>query len=160
MGFFDFFRARGAGKKQRPPLERAAESICENLRGLGLYVRCKSYGSGFYEIMASTSPKMIVVPDSAEASGIAVLLAAAYDPPTLVFERINALRRGLGSAMVGAVIEGLRDHPGLLSRLRVNDLSPLREDGRSWWEHVAARYAEFDWLITHDEDGTHLRKAP
>jgi hypothetical protein len=159
MDFFDFFHARSGDKRRRPPLERAAESICRNLRALGLYARWKCYRPGFCEIVASTSPKMITLPGGAEASGIAILLAAAYDPPTLVFEQINSLRRGLGSAMVGAVVAGLREHPGLLGRLRVNDLSPMGEDGRRWWEHIALRYAELDWLITHEEDMTHLRKA-
>jgi hypothetical protein len=156
--FLSFSDASGA--KETPLIARAAHNIHERLRALGLYVKTSTYGNEFYEIFASSSPHMIVLPDSAEASGIAVLLAAAYEPPTIVFERINSISPGLGRRMVAAVLEGLRDSPGLFRRLRVNDLSPLQADGRRWWEHVAGEHGDFEWVVTHDPDGSHRETFP
>ena len=162
MGIRDILRLRrskGADEKSDPAIEKIADDICRNLRGLGLYVESKKYGSGFWEIIASSSRKMITIPDGKEASGIALLLAEKYDPPALVFEEINSLRAGLGSQMVSAVVAGLEGRPGVFKRLKVNDLSPRLKDGRRWWEHVASSHPEFDWNITHDEDLTHLKTA-
>lgn len=158
MGVWDFLRGKGA-EKGDPAIEKIADEICRNLRSLGLYVDSRRYGSGFWEIKASSSRKIITVPDGKEASGIALLLASAYDPPTLVFEQINSLTPGLGRKMVGAAVAGLKERPGLFQRLRVNDLSPRMTDGRQWWEHIASSYPQFDWLITHDEDLTHFETA-
>ena len=147
--------AGGDPSRTEQPIAGLARIIDQRLRALGLYVRIHSHGEGFYEIFASSSPNMIVLPDSAEASGIAILLAAAYDPPTVVFERINSISPGLGRRMVFAVLDGLREHPDLFQRLRVNDLSPLQKDGRRWWEHVVDMNRDFEWMITHDPDATH-----
>gem|GEM_PF-1554259 len=141
------------GAKQR--LSTIATSIDSRLRNLGLVVVGHAHGDNFYEIFASSSPRMIVLPDSAEASGIAILLASAYAPPTVVFERINSIRPGLGRGMVAAVLDGLRAHPGAFHRLRVNDLSPVQADGRRWWEHIAETHKDFEWIVTHDPDTTH-----
>jgi hypothetical protein len=152
-------RRKGASEKSDPAIEKIADDISGNLRGLGLYVESKEYGNSFWEIVASSSRKMITIPDGKEASGIALLLAGKYDPPTLVFEEINSLRAGLGRQMVGAVIAGLTEHPGVFQRLRVNDLSPRLKDGRRWWENIASSHPQFDWNITHDEDLTHIKTA-
>ncbi len=95
---------------------------------------------------------MITLPHNAEASGLALLLAQKYDPPTLVFEEINSLKPGLGRAMIAAAVSGLGARPGLFQRIRVNDLSRRLHDGRRWWEHVAGAYPAFEWVVTHDED--------
>jgi hypothetical protein len=104
-------RGKGADEKNDRAIDKVADDICRNLRGLGLYVESKKYGSGFCEIVASSSRRMITVPGGKEASGIALLLAGKYDPLTLVFEEINSLRGGLGRQMVGEVLAGLREHP-------------------------------------------------
>lgn len=160
MSIWDILRLRrtkGAGEKNDPTIEKIADDICANLRGLGLFVESRKYRNSFWEITASSSRKMITTPDGREASGIALLLAGKYDPPTLVFEEINSLRAGLGRRMVGAVIAGLEERPGVFERLRVNDLSPRLKDGRRWWENVASSHPQFDWRITHDEDLTHFK---
>ncbi|MBG0798329.1 hypothetical protein IYX23_11680 [Methylocystis sp. L43] len=154
MGFWEvlrFWRRTPAAQQPDPAMLAIAEAISRNLVALGLFVDARSYGRGFFEIKASTSSKLITTPDGTEASGIALLLAGAYEPPSLVFEQINSLQRGLGRAMVEAVIAGVKDRPGAFRRLRVNDLSPRLQDGRRWWEHVAAAHPEFDWVITHEE---------
>lgn len=137
-----------------------ANNISQRLRALGLFVVTRAYGENFCEIFASSSPRMIVLPESKEASGVAILLAAAYEPPTLVFERINSNTPGLGRRMVGAVTDGLREYPGLFQRIRVNDLSPIQADGRRWWEHVSLTHKDFDWVITHDPDASHRVPDP
>jgi hypothetical protein len=147
--------AGGKPSRTEQPIGGLAKIIDQRLRAQGLFVQIHAHGNSFYEIFASSSPNMIVLPDSAEASGIAILLAAAYDPPTVVFERINSIMPGLGRCMVVAVLDGLREHPGLFQRLRVNDLSPLQVDGRRWWEHIADMNQDFEWMITHDPDTTH-----
>lgn len=157
MGFWDFLR-RGRRDESDPATREIAGAICGNLRVLGLHVEARAYGWGFCEIRASTSPKLITTPDGTEASGVALLLARRYDPPSLIFEQINSLERGLGRKMVAAALDGLRTQPGVFPRVRVNDLSPFQKDGRRWWENVADGYPDFDWLITHDEDSTH--RAP
>jgi hypothetical protein len=159
MGFWRFMRraatASGGGD---PAIAEIGEEICRNLRALGLVVERKSYGGAFVEIRASSSPSLITTPGSADASGVALLLAGKFDPPALVFEQINAIERGLGRKMVAAALAGVRARPGVLREVRVNDLSPFQPDGRRWWEHVAGENADFDWRITHDEDATHWPK--
>lgn len=154
-----FPRGRKSADPESDTIAKIAAEICRNLCGLGLYVDSKMYGGGFCEIVASSSQKMITLPHGKEASGIALLLAAKYDPPTLVFEEINSLRRGLGRQMVDAVFAGLQERPGVFARLRVDDLSPRQSDGRRWWEHVASSHPEFDWTITHDGGATHRKPA-
>jgi hypothetical protein len=144
-------RKKAAVQQADPAMLAIAEAISRNLAALRLCVDSRQYGRSFFEIKASTSPKFITTPEGAEASGIALLLAGGYEPPTLVFEQINSLQRGLGRAMVEAVIAGVKERPGAFGRLRVNDLSPRLQDGRRWWEHVAAAHPEFDWVITHEE---------
>jgi len=141
----------GLAREERvdPVLGRAADAIVAALRALGLHAEAKSYGAHFVEIVASTSAKLITTPDNAEASGIALLLAGKYDPPTLVFEEINSLEPGLGSAMVEVALQGLENGP--VTKVRVDDASPRRVDGKSFWERVAARHARFDWEITQGE---------
>jgi hypothetical protein len=153
MGFWEVLRfwRRKPTTLPDPAMLAIAEAISHNLAALGLFVDSRPYGRSFIEIKASTSPKMITTPDGTEASGIALLLASAYEPPSLVFEQINSLQRGLGRAMVEAVIAGVKERPGAFGLLRVNDLSPRLPDGRRWWEHVAAAHPEFDWVITHEE---------
>jgi hypothetical protein len=160
MGFWDFLGLGRRGARTDAAMTDAAvadiaAAIRHNLRGLGLFVEARSYGTGFVEIRASTSRRMITTPGDAKASGVALLVAGKFDPPALVFEQINSVTPGLGGRMVGAVMDGLRTRPGALAQVKVNDLSPMREDGRRWWEHIAARHADFDWRITHDPDETH-----
>ncbi|MGD9543236.1 MAG: hypothetical protein AB7F41_05490 [Methylocystis sp.] len=145
------FWRQPAAQQADPAIGAIADRIAANLAALGLYVESRRYGRSFCEIKASTSPKLITTPDGTEASGIALLLAGGYEPPSLVFEQINSLRRGLGRAMVEAAIEGAKARPDVFRRLRVNDLSPRLPDGRRWWEHVAAAHPEFEWVITHEE---------
>lgn len=152
MGLLDMLKRRGAGAGSDPAMEAIAAAVAENLRALGLVVDSKKYGTDFWEIAASTSPKMITTPGSLEASGVALLLAGKFDPPTLVLEEINSLQRGLGRRMVGAVIAGLASRPGVFPRVKVDDLSPFMADGRRWWEHVANEHSDFDWRITHGEN--------
>lgn len=138
-----------------PAFAALAGDIADDLRALGLHVKARAWSARFHEIRASSSPRMIVEPDHPTASGVALLLAGDYEPPTLVFERINSIERGLGRRMVHAALDALRRHPGLLASVRVNDLSPFQSDGRRWWEHVAAANDDLDWRITHDPDSTH-----
>jgi hypothetical protein len=98
------------------------------------------------------------LPESAEASGVAALLAGGYTPPTLVFERINSITPGLGRRMVAAMLDSLREYPGVFTHVRVNDLSPVQKDGRRWWEHIADENADFEWIVTHDPDTTHRER--
>ena len=79
-----------------PAVARTAAAIVVNLRALGLFVEAKRFGPHFVEIVASTSPKLIATPGSPLASGVALLLAGKFNPPTLVFEEINSLEAGLG----------------------------------------------------------------
>lgn len=151
---FDFLRLLGLGGAKNladPQIAAASAAIERHLLELGLYVKAKSYGSHFCEIVASTSPKMITAPGDDRASGIALLLAGGYDPPTLVFEQINSLKPGLGAAMVDAVLAGLRESPAGFERVRVDDASPRAADGRSFWQRMAARHAGFDWAIAQNE---------
>ncbi|MGA8170605.1 MAG: hypothetical protein WB816_07215 [Methylocystis sp.] len=145
-------RGESVDEQGERAIDKIADAICRDLRALGLFVEAKKYGPDFCEIVASSSRKMITRPDGKEASGVALLLAGAYDPPTLVFEEINSLKPGLGRQMVGAVLGGLKAHPGVFERIRVDDASPRSGDGRRWWERVAASHTEFEWVITHDED--------
>ncbi len=139
-----------------PELAGAAETIVANLRALGLFVAAKSYGPHFVEIVASTSPKLVTTPGSAEASGVALLLAHSYDPPTLVFEEINSLQPGLGRRMVEAVLQGLAAPKGPFRKIRVDDASPLGRDGSSFWRRIAAEHAGLAWEITENERGRPL----
>ena len=137
-----------------PALDRAAEAIVANLRALGLYVAAKAYGPRFVEIVASTSPKLVTTPGNAEASGVALLLAQSYNPPTLVFEEINSLQLGLGRRMVEAVLQGLATAPeGPFRKIRVDDASPLDRNGASFWRRIAAEHAGLAWEITESERG-------
>jgi hypothetical protein len=147
-GILKFLRGARAEADREAEIEKLAEAICRNLRGLGLYVTSKRYGASFWEIVASSSQKMITTPEGEQASGIALMLGGEYDPPTLVFEEINSLEAGLGAEMVGAVAAALNERPKLFRRLRVDDSSPRLKDGRSWWERVAAAHSQFEWEIT------------
>jgi len=158
MGGWNILRFwRGADAKNRsdPAIAEIAGEICRNLGALGLFVESKRYDASFWEIRASTSPRLITTPDGTQASGVALLLAGKFEPPALVFEQINSLRRGLGREMVEAAMNGLKARPGVLGCVKVNDLSPRMGDGRRWWEHVAEAHAEFDWVITHEEPFSH-----
>ena len=150
--------SRVSPDRWKRPVVDVADSVVERLNALDLFVVSHAHGPRFYEIFASSSARLIVLPDSTEASGVAILLAEAYTPPTVVFERINSIAPGLGRRMVAAVLEGLRAHPGVFRRLRVNDLSPFQADGRRWWEHIADEHNDFEWIITHDADSTHCEK--
>jgi hypothetical protein len=144
-----------------PALDALAATICANLRGLGLSAQARPHGRGFVEIRASTSPHLITTPGDPEASGVALLLAGAFEPPALVFEQINSRHRGLGRRMVDAVMQGLRLHRGVLSEAKVNDLSPVQPDGRRWWAHVAEDYPDIAWRLTNDPDATHwIARSP
>ncbi|MCX7899507.1 MAG: hypothetical protein N2444_05410, partial [Methylocystis sp.] len=138
--------------------EAVAALVCENLAALGLHIEAKRYGR-FHEIRASTSREIVTEPGNQTASGIMLLLARAFDPPTLVFQEINAIERGLGRRMVAAAMAALRAHPGAFARVKVNDLSPFQKDGRRWWENVADDYGDLAWLITHESDTMVTRAA-
>ncbi len=155
MGVIDFLKSRRRKRATAPAVEAVATAVRANLSTLGLHVGSQAHGSRFVEIRASTSPRLITTPDSKEASGVALLLAAGFDPPAVVFEQINSIEPGLGRRMVGAVLGGARTRPGLFPCVRVNDLSPFQRDGRRWWENVADAQADFDWRITHDPDASH-----
>ena len=117
MAFWEvlrFWRRKPAVQQSDPAMLAIAEAISRNLAALGLFIDSRPYGRGFFEIKASTSSKLITTPDGTEASGIALLLAGAYEPPSLVIEQINSLQRGLGRAMVGACRRGA-------SRIRLGD---------------------------------------
>ncbi|WBK01024.1 hypothetical protein [Methylocystis parvus] len=155
MGFWRFLSFGNGGAKTDPAIAQIAGAISRNLRALGLHVSVEPFGASFVEIKASTSPKLMTTPGDATASGVALLLAGRFDPPALVFEQINSIEPGLGGRMVAAAMDGLRQRPGALTHVRVNDLSPFQKDGRRWWEHIAERHMDFDWRITHDPDETH-----
>jgi hypothetical protein len=135
-----------------------AQRIVSNLDQLSLHVKSQKYGMGFWEIRASSSPKIITVPGNETASGVALLLAHKYEPPMIVFEQINSIHPGMGRMMVAAILEGVRCYPNVFGHVRVNDLSKYLNDGRRWWEHVACNYSDFNWIITHDEETTHFSK--
>ena len=149
--FSRVFRTCNVRSVAASPLASGSAAIEAILTALGLRVRAKFYGPHFCEIVASTSPKLITKPNDPRASGIALLLAGNYDPPTLVFEEINSRRKGFGAAMVDAVLSGLGASPAMFKRIRVDDASPRGADGRSFWERMAARHAGFDWAITQNE---------
>jgi hypothetical protein len=132
-------------------IARTAEAIEKNLRALGLFVEAKPFGRHFVEIVASTSPKRITTPGSPLASGLALLLAGKYDPPTLVFEEINSLNAGLGRRMVEAALHGLAAQGCPFRKIRVDDASPLGRDGLSFWRRAAASHAWLEWEITENE---------
>jgi hypothetical protein len=133
-----------------PALARVAAAIVGKLRALGLHVEAKRYGPHFTEIVASTSPKLVTTPGNAEASGVALLLAGKYDPPTLVFEEINSVMPGLGRAMVDAVLGGLAEGKSPIRKIRVDDASPRGRDGLSFWRRAAAAHAWLEWEITEN----------
>jgi hypothetical protein len=145
----------GVARKEAadPALASAAEAIVANLRALGLFVAFKTYGPHFVEIVASTSPKLITTPGNTEASGVALLLAGKYDPPTLVFEEINSLTPSLGRAMVEAALQGLASAASPIRKIRVDDASPRGRDGLSFWRRAAAAHAWLEWEITENERG-------
>lgn len=156
MGVWDFLPfARRRDANADPAIAALGRTVCANLRDLGLHVDARTYGRAFVEIRASTSPRLVTTPGDGAASGVALLLAGKFDPPALVFEQINSRERGSGRRMVGAVMAALAAHPGVVSQVKVNDLSPVQADGRRWWEHVAQDHAAFDWRITHDPDSAH-----
>ena len=134
-----------------PAAARTVEAVVANLRALGLHVEARSYGPHFVEIFASTSPKLVTTPGSPLASGVALLLAGAYDPPTLVFEEINSLNPGLGRRMVEAALQALAAQECPFRKVRVDDASPLGGDGLSFWRRAAAAHAWLDWEITENE---------
>ncbi|ARN82919.1 ATP-binding protein [Methylocystis bryophila] len=134
-----------------PAVAATAEAVAQNLRALGLHVEAKRYGPHFVEIVASTSPKLITTPHNAEASGIALLLAWKYDPPTLVFEEINSLSPGLGRAMVEAALQGVAGPESCIRKVRVDDASPHGADGLSFWRRAALAHAWLEWEITESE---------
>ena len=150
---------RASKPSETDGLQAIEDAVCRNLRALGLHVRARRFGRGFSEIVASSSPRLITTPDGSLASGIMLLLAQKYDPPLVVFEEINSLRRGLGRAMVAAALDGVSAHPGVFRHVRVNDLSPFQQDGRRWWENVAELHPSFAWIITHEEDAAHISTA-
>jgi len=139
-----------------PPLDLLAKEIVSNLQAIELQIKSTKYDVGFWEIIASTSPKFITTPDCLEASGVAILLAQKYDPPVVIFEQINSIHPGMGKKMVGAVMCALMVYPDLFRHIRVNDLSPYLPDGRRWWAHISELYEDYEWRITHDEDVTHV----
>jgi len=151
FGFLRLLGLRAAENVVDPQVAAAAAAIERQLLGLGLRVKSRRHQSHFCEIVASTSSRMITAPNDARASGIALLLAGKYEPPTLVFEEINSRQPGLGSAMVGAVLAGLGENSAVFVRIRVDDASPRGADGRSFWERMAARHAGFDWAISQNE---------
>jgi len=112
-----------------------------------LYVTLKSYGSGFWEIFASTSPKMIVKAGNDQASGISLMLTNRYDPPELYIEEINSLRAGMGARMVGAIIDALK-YQSRAFQIRLNDRSPILSDDFTWWQHIISSHPEFKWVRT------------
>ncbi len=145
-------------ESREPAIARTAQGIVENLRALGLHVEAKLFGSHFVEIVASTSPKLITTPGNALASGVALLLAGKYDPPTLVFEEINSLEPGLGRAMAEAALQALAEGERPIRNIRVDDASPRGRDGLSFWRRAAAAHAWLEWEIT--ENGRGVGSAP
>jgi hypothetical protein len=131
-----------------PAVARTAEAIVVNLRALGLFVEAKRFGPHFIEIVASTSPKLVTTPGSPLASGVALLLAGKFNPPTLVFEEINSLKPGLGRAMVEAALRGLAGRECPFRKVRVDDASPRGRDGLSFWRRAAVAHAWLEWEIT------------
>jgi hypothetical protein len=134
-----------------PEVAQIAEAIAGNLAALGLHVKATRYREHFWEIVASTSPNLVTTPGGTKASGVALMLGARYDPPTLVFEEINSRTPGLGSKMVGAVLAALDARPERFPRIRVDDSSPRGADGLSFWERIAARDPRRAWDITQNE---------
>ena len=112
-----------------------------------MFVTLKSYGPGFWEIFASTSPKMIVKAGNDKASGISLMLTNRFDPPELYIEEINSLRAGMGAQMVGAIIDALKYQPRAF-QIRLNDRSPILRDDLTWWQHIISAHPEFTWVRT------------
>lgn len=135
------------GRPDDRQVEATASAIYLNLRRLQLYVTLNSYGPGFWEIFASTSPKMIVKAGNEKASGISLMLTNRYDPPELYIEEINSLRAGMGAQMVGAIIDALKCQPRAF-RIRLNDRSQILRDDFTWWQHIISLHPEFKWVRT------------
>lgn len=135
------------GRPDDQQVEITASAIYLNLRRLQLYVTLKSYGPGFWEIFASTSPKMIVKAGNDTASGISLMLTNRFDPPELYIEEINSLRPGMGAQMVSAIIDALKCQPRAF-QIRLNDRSPIVRDDITWWQHIISAHPEFTWVRT------------
>ncbi len=135
------------GRPDDQQVETTAGAIYLNLRRLQLYVTLKSYGPGFWEIFASTSPKMIVKAGNDQASSISLMLTNRFDPPELYIEEINSLRPGTGAQMVGAIIDALKHQPRAF-QIRLNDRSPILRDDVTWWQHIISAHPEFAWVRT------------
>ncbi|MGJ0532079.1 hypothetical protein [Methylocystis sp.] len=135
------------GRPDDQQVETTASAIYLNLRRLQLYVTLKSYGPGFWEIFASTSPKMIVKAGNDTASGISLMLTNRFDPPELYIEEINSLRAGMGAQMVGAIFDALQQQPGAF-QIRLNDRSPIVRDDVTWWQRIISTHPEFTWVRT------------
>jgi hypothetical protein len=135
------------GRPDNRQVEATASAIYLNLRRLQLYVTLNSYGPGFWEIFASTSPKMIVKAGNEKASGISLMLTNRYDPPELYIEEINSLRAGMGGQMVGAIIDALKRQPRAF-QIRLNDRSQILRDDFTWWQHIISLHPEFKWVRT------------
>ena len=125
-------------------VETTASAIYLNLLRLRLHVSLKSYRPGFWEIFASTSPRMVVKAGNDEASGISLMLTNRYDSPTLYIEEINSLRPGLGAQMVDAILDALEHQPRAF-KIQLNDRSPILKDNRTWWQHVISSHPVFEW---------------
>jgi hypothetical protein len=135
------------GKPDDQQAETTASAIYLNLRRLQLYVTLKSYGPVFWEIFASTSPKLIVKTGNDKASGISLMLTNRFDPPELYIEEINSLRAGMGAQMVGAIFGALQQQPGAF-QIRLNDRSPIVRDDVTWWQRIISVHPEFTWVRT------------
>jgi hypothetical protein len=135
------------GRPDDRQVETTASAIYLNLRRLQPYVTLQSYGPGFWEIIASTSPKMIVKAGNDKVSGISLMLTNRYDPPELYIEEINSLQVGMGAQMVGAIIDALKYQPRAF-QIRLNDRSPIVRDDLTWWQHIISAHPEFTWVRT------------
>lgn len=135
------------GRPDDRQVKATASAIYLNLRRLQLYVTLNSYGPGFWEIFASTSPKLIVKAGNEKASGISLMLTNRYDPPELYIEEINSLRAGMGVQMVGAIIDALKCQPRAF-QIRLNDRSQILRDDFTWWQHIISLHPEFKWVRT------------
>jgi hypothetical protein len=135
------------GRPDDRQVETTASAIFLNLRRLHLFVTLNSYGPGFWEIFASSSPKMIVKAGNDKASGISLMLTNRYEPPELYIEEINSLRAGMGAQMVGAIFDALKHQPRAFE-IRLNDRSPIVSGDVTWWQHIISAHPEFAWVRT------------
>ena len=157
MAMWDILRLRrGKGKgeeKNDRAIDKIADDICRNLRGLGLYVESKKYGSGFCEIVASSSRRMIHRPrweggvwNSAATRRQIRSHHARVRGNKLLEGRVRPSGGGRGFSGLARAPRSFRTTKGQ------RPVPSIERRSEVVGAHPRIMHSEFDWNITHDED--------